>query len=601
MEDETSGLSAMDEEINANGGGGEEEEEEEDAVEFDEESEEDEEDDGFCNFFPSDGESDDELDDGESDTEPDEGNAEDVDPSQELFAAIKRLDTVSVVREILSKRPELVCGTDERGYLPIHCAVIENHHPSQAELVQYLAEEFHGSLALPTRDANPRFTGEWVGDGERLAIHLAAMHDGPNQLKVVRFLADACPWSLSKTTRNGFLPVHQAFLFNAPTGVARLLLERMPDSVSEETKTDLLQYVIASADYAKCSWNLPRFVEKVDLLIAAFPASLRTRRSHCTPPVKVRLASWFHTPLQDSLPIHFAVWHATRRNLPVGLVGHLVEKDPESLLERNGEGELPLHIALSEGSHYIEQLLRILLRGRPESALVAGKDGELPLPKAIKAGDHLRANLLIKLAPKCCRVVDARGRTPMHIAASESKDSLAGLLIKTWPKALLHRDTRGYLPLHGATAHFYRDSSLPTVEMMLNKYPETIRAATEEKGRLPLHLAVTGREFWESLVQLLLCKGPEALKVKDAGGNLPLFLAVQNRNDLVFLDCNASSWGGRRDWTAMVRCLVEPWPESLRVRDAAGNLLLFRAAENLNAPLDLIYYLVKATPDLVHN
>jgi ankyrin repeat protein len=85
-----------------------------------------------------------------------------------------------------------------------------------------------------------------------------------------------------------------------------------------------------------------------------------------------------------------------------------------------------------------------------------------------------------------------------------------------------------------------------------------------------------------------------SVRAKDDRGNLPLHYAVAGRNRAA-----EASKLPREDWSRQnCQILVEAWPESVQVVDADGLLPLHRAAA-IDAPLELLYFLVPKWPEAV--
>jgi ankyrin repeat protein len=93
------------------------------------------------------------------------------------------------------------------------------------------------------------------------------------------------------------------------------------------------------------------------------------------------------------------------------------------------------------------------------------------------------------------------------------------MLLTRYPDAVRFKDTlNGEIPLHIACE--YGGASTEGVETLINSYPKSLVEATGQ-GETPLNLACTGGAS-SDIIQLLLNRGPQAVKMKDNERNLPL-------------------------------------------------------------------------------
>lgn len=411
--------------------------------------------------------------------------------------------------------------------LPIHLAA-ETCGPQQLEVIRFLAELHPETLLVATGPAEYGDQGPCF-DGNELPIHCAARTRGPQQLSVIQFLADLHPETLLARTSRGKLPLHHALRSNVSPGVIQLLVDLMPESVPEEARLDLMFFTVRYVDFDDAEF----LVENVGALAEALPQSLHAKDSH------------------GALPVHVAVGLRPRRAVTLRILQRLVELYPGSLLVPNADGDLPLHIAIRQKPLELA-IVEFLLVTCPRSALIPNGDGNLAIHIAIDHCEFHFVRSLVRLAPEASRRVGAAGRTPLHGAVAVVANLTFGttirhvldimsVLIDCWEGSLLELDANGDLPLHVAISRAM-NRGREIVMNLLDRCPPTVKMACADR-KLPLHVAVSKDRPSLPIVQLLLERWPGSLQVRDAAGNLPLFLAAQNgtaRLDLIYYLVKAS-------------------------------------------------------------
>jgi ankyrin repeat protein len=239
----------------------------------------------------------------------------------------------------------------------------------------------------------------------------------------------------------------------------------------------------------------------------------------------------------------------------------LAELDVDSLLLPNADGDLPLHIAIIRNDMHTP-LARFLLERYPEAARATRRNGNLAIHDAIERRLLHLVRDILRFAPETAGFVGANGRSPLHVAVA-----LPLALPPHW-----NRNVR-------------KCTVLGIVDLLVEISPGSL-IVRDRNGDLPLHIAISSSWQGDSTVELgrtLLERCPQSVREADAGGNLPCHLAVSTSSPFL----------------PLVRLGVDRWLESLEERDAGGNVTLVLAAANESASLDLIYWLARATPDLV--
>lgn len=166
------------------------------------------------------------------------------------------------------------------------------------------------------------------------------------------------------------------------------------------------------------------------------------------------------------------------------------------------------------------------------------------------------------------------------------------MALKLYPDQVRQRDEYGDLPLHKAVRHpsshvldlekFYLGSKMQTfacdasrtvVEMLFRAYPGACKVQ-DRSGRLPLNIAIESYTEW-TMVYFSRTIQP-------------------NRPNIPFMKLDKDAWENA------ILLLAEEAPEALNTRDIKTHLYPFMlAATPLDAPLNVIYRLLRANPNAV--
>jgi len=220
----------------------------------------------------------------------------------------------------------------------------------------------------------------------------------------------------------------------------------------------------------------------------------------------------------------------------------LLEVEPERIKKRKpGSGCLPIHIACLNINSLPSDLLVLLLDAWPESVQKQCNFGFLPLHKAIMAntiGQHPpnmhSLALVLDAYPNGVHVPNLRGQYPLHCAVEAKTVSceLVDLLIQAGGKKNVCAvvDRFGYTPLHKAVGRKKGPEERMIVEALLERYPEAAKVP-DRQGMLPMHWAVSMLEPVLEVLIELMDAFPYAIFHKDDAGKLPLdrILAYGNK------------------------------------------------------------------------
>jgi hypothetical protein len=108
-----------------------------------------------------------------------------------ISEAVKTLQPVKVLVDLIASHPDLVRQADQDGFLPLHFSAACG---APLEVVNELVKSRSETLRVKTSEGS-------------LPLHLAAKNSSP---EVIDFLADAWEQALKEEDNNGFLPLHVA-------------------------------------------------------------------------------------------------------------------------------------------------------------------------------------------------------------------------------------------------------------------------------------------------------------------------------------------------------------------------------------------------------
>jgi ankyrin repeat protein len=457
---------------------------------------------------------------------------------------VGRHTPIECVAFLLDGYPEAIQTTNLAGDLPLHAA-IANGAPREA--IQMLVERLPGSIT----ERDP------VG---RLAIHVAATTAGPHQVDVIRYLVEAAPLSVRERTsrhrensssQQESLPLHLALQGEVDPAVVRCLLEQWPEAAREWAFTFLPLHFALTA-------RVPS-AEAVQVLLDAYPEALR------------------ETDSEDATVLG---WAARDGTIAPGLLRPLIDCWPEALRSGDIFGDLPIHGAVRVDPPSLETL-GLLAERCPESLYFANDIGQCPIHVAIFQGNLGAVRWLVERSPGLLRVLDVRGNTLAHVAASSPDVSadLARFVVEAWPEALVATNALGDTP---ALVAIDRDCPSDAAEVFVGLGPEALRIANAS-GRRPLMVAIAWNHV--DVVRRIAETDPESIRHVDSRGRTAVHWAA--------------SPGVGRSSPDLLQYLAETWPAALQMRDRNGNLPLFLAANNRNMDLNALYLLLKAWPGAV--
>ena len=178
--------------------------------------------------------------------------------------------------------------------------------------------------------------------------------------------------------------------------------------------------------------------------------------------------------------------------------------------------------------------------------------------------------------------------TPLHIIlynqSANNLQDILGCLLKLSPLSIRVLDGDGNTPLQLASYHEH--ITLEVVQMLYNAWPEALRMGDID-GYLPIHQLCRNRKLEESValsvLRFMLDIDPTLVRERNVSGLLPIHFAV----------CKMS--------TGFCKVLIDLYPESIRVgRTNDGRLPIHMTCRNGNGGADIIHYLLELYPESIN-
>ena len=285
----------------------------------------------------------------------------------------------------------------------------------------------------------------------------------------------------------------------------------------------------------------------------------------------------------------------------------LIDANPNCLRIADSNGWLPLHVlcAHARNPEFLLQpdFLRLIIQPFAESISTENKGGVTPI-------SMLLSNSIYGLDGDCqisTHMIEAQ----YYNSASTCNYAVMNKYVnelRQWQCVILMLQaadgnikavpTPSDLPLHLFAASSLASCQLLAIASVIHKRDILIQ---DGKGNLPLHLACHKRhsreeiEYPFSKVGILVKLCPEASKMKNTKGYLPLFLAVEN------YAC---------DWENGMEHLVQSYPDSLAEKYPDHQIYPFMMLASKynkqeehqhqqNSLLSCLYHFIRAYPDLI--
>jgi hypothetical protein len=372
----------------------------------------------------------------------------------------------------------------------------------------------------------------WLALHLVLELNYVELHEEVQEMyETAQFLLDAFPQSVLEATTEGFLPLHVAAMtgygfqeedddddVNREVDFLRDLVNRAPMAV--RVASEALHFPFQSA-IQKGHLSVPA----LRFLAEQFPGALRQlddehgghtvmhmavsrnhpRLNYVLLLAELRPELLGATDRNGSTPLHTAAnqvqsfldvlsgWsdvgsfyldsgEGKRRKLRF-MVRYLVEQRPQSLMEADHQGYVPLHVAVSRIVPDLN-MVKLMVEARPEALLAADHTGCLPLHVAVALDETTPALEEFLAANIRCNQED----DPAALAVRGHQDrrhyartfELVQLLVEPSPRSVRHKNKDGMLPLLVAAAN---DAPIDVLFYLSTTWPEAIYGSRRRGGR----------------------------------------------------------------------------------------------------------------------
>jgi ankyrin repeat protein len=168
---------------------------------------------------------------------------------------------------------------------------------------------------------------------------------------------------------------------------------------------------------------------------------------------------------------------------------------------------------------------------------------------------------LIEGIPERVEISNQEGSIALHIACYngvilEHGIEIIQFLIDAYPDSIKQKNKYGMLPIHKALSAANRAEQIPVLEYLIDAYPEGLTSAALD-GVTPFHMLITHSiSPTLEVIQYLIRRNPEILKLPDAYGQLPLHKAV--------------ILSPKRMNAAILSAMIEAFPFSACWKDSRG-------------------------------
>ena len=384
-------------------------------------------------------------------------------------------EKMEILKLLLEKHPEAVRHTDSLDCLPIHIAAAMSESPG---FCRVLIEAYPGSERISN------------SSNGLLPLHYAC---AKNTVATVEYLYTLYPGAINVMVDGGY-PIHAAIvgLIQRSKPAAAVDIVRFLLGCDPKVKLQKHQGRMSLLDFAchgEYNSNIEAGIQIIMLIYDAHPEMIENNE----------IASNIHH-------YHQSVQSFINRQLLYSRQA----KDHSLSTAPNGNGQLPLHIALRDSITLGS--IKLLAAGNPSALQTPDNSGVLPLHVACEHEDSARVvQYLLGFDASTLHAVDAKQNAALHYACRSAKyDTISLLLGKYDAASVSRRNEQGKLPidlLWESDGVEDRESIEYTESIfcLLKAYPETVMnfdnidVSQQSILKQPPRRSQKKKSFWKNL------------------------------------------------------------------------------------------------------
>ena len=393
----------------------------------------------------------------------------------------------------------------------LHLACQHRYH----DIIRFLTIEQKCDTSITNNEGN-------------LPLHVAISKQ--LSLDIVKLLSECS--IVNTQNKNGDTPLHLA----CKSGYAKNIIEFL--TVDQRCDTSVMNHVGNLPVHDAISLQKP-FLEDIDILAKLCNCDVNTQNNagdtllHLACQLGNQLVIKFLTRVQScntfvsnnegNLPLHFAI----SKQFPLDIV-KLLCRGRHILNSKNRIGDTPLHLACKSGNG--EDVIQYLIKYKGCNPSISNNQGNLPIHVAIMNGSlHKWSLMTVQLLCKSSdmNVQNENGDTPLHLACQRGcGKGIVECFTENQKCDVSITNHEGSTPLHIAVDN---KLSLEIVKLVSHHKCNVLR---NEEGKTPIFIAFQKEQL--SVISYLLTFDHSYAAISDSSGNLP---ASSHRNRPLHTAC----------------------------------------------------------------
>jgi hypothetical protein len=290
----------------------------------------------------------------------------------------------------------------------------------------------------------------WLADCY-LPIHLMLKNLKESTNVVLQFIQNHPHYLRCKSTQLGYLPLHVECMYRCRPAIISRCIELHPEALAQESENGCFPIHLLLD-------NLESSVDLALQMINAYPAAVKVQSK--TSPLlysdDMRICRRIVYENNDELPIHIECKNQCRP----AIISKLIELYPASLVVKNRNGALPVHLLLQNPRSSLTLALGLIdicpetLQCKVSGPLLKRLPLKLMLPIHVESASQCRWPLLCKFIefyPESLSNSDVYENLPLHLILSNASATAIEIpcrLIEKYPASVYHRNKDGDLPIH---------------------------------------------------------------------------------------------------------------------------------------------------------